>query len=591
MGVCHYNVIMHSTLRFIVLLLVLTSPHSSADDMASIHSRATRWRADHRTIDLHMHIEAKEERYRRALKIMDAAGVGIGVNLSGGTVTQGPDGGASRFEINRDLVKQVAPGRFLLYFNLDFKGWDDPDWSARAVEQAERAKALGAAGFKQEKSLGLYLRDGDGKLIKIDDPKLDPFWKRLGELGLPVSIHVGDPVAFWLPFNDRNERWEELKDHKNWWFGDPKVFPPREALVDALDRVIARHRKTTFVCVHFANNPEDIDWVDAALDRNPNMMADLAARIPEVGRRDPQKVHDLFVKHQDRIVFATDFMVYSRLILGSAGDDERPTDEDALEFFEKEWRWLETWDKDWKHMTPIQGDWTISSIGLPATVLRKIYFDNALELLAPLIPKPTATAKRISTEPRIDGVLDEAVWQRATPARVEYATSDYAARPKLATTVRILWTDTYLYFGWECPFTEVTVFDPVNVRDERIGLWEKDVVEMFIGPDLQKVTRYGEYEVSPSNEWVDLICDLPEKDFAWNGGLESAVNMDAKRKVFTVEIRLRVDKLTAKKPVPGSRWWLNLYRIDRANKAFLAFSPTMNGSFHTPERFGLLEFE
>jgi predicted TIM-barrel fold metal-dependent hydrolase len=582
---------MRSILCFIAFVLVLTSSFAAADDVAAIRSRAAQWRADHRTIDLHMHIEAKEERYRRALKIMDAAGIGIGVNLSGGTVTQGADGGPSRFEVNKDLVEEIAPGRILLYFNLDFKGWDDSDWSAKAVRQAEKAKALGAAGFKQEKSLGLYLRDGAGKLIKIDDPKLDSFWKRLGELGLPVSIHVGDPVAFWLPFNERNERWEELKDHKNWWFGDPKIFPPREDLVDALDRVIARHRATTFVCVHFANNPEDIDWVDAALDRNPNMKADLAARVPEVGRRDPQKVHDLFVKHQDRIVFATDFMVYSRLILGSAGDDERPSDKDAQDFFEKEWRWLETWDKDWKHMTPIQGDWTISSIGLPADVLRKIYFDNALALLAPSIPKPVVTAKHISTEPKIDGVLNEAVWQIATPARVEYATSDYAARPELATSVRVLWTDTHLYFGWECPFTEVTVFDPVNTKDERIGLWEKDVVEMFIGPDLNKVTRYGEYEVSPSNEWVDLICDLPAKDFAWNGGLESAVTMDEQRKVFTVEIRLRVDKLTEKKPVPGSRWWLNLYRIDRANKAFLASSPTMNGSFHTPEKFGFLEFE
>jgi len=575
----------------IAAVAILASPLAAADDVAAVRSQAAQWRADHRTIDLHMHIEAKEERYRRALKIMDAAGIGIGVNLSGGTVTTGADGGPSQFERNKALVARIAPGRFLLYFNLDFKGWDDPDWSAKAVQQAERARELGAAGFKQEKSLGLYLRDGAGNLIKIDDPKLDLFWKRLGELGLPVSIHVGDPVAFWLPFNERNERWEELKDHKSWWFGDPNIFPPREDLVNALDRVIARHRETTFVCVHFANNPEDIDWVDAALDRNPNMMADLAARMPEVGRGDPRKVHDLFVKHQDRILFATDFMVYSRLILGSAGDAERPTDEDAEVFFEKEWRWLETWDKDWKHMTPIQGDWTISSIGLPASVLRKIYFDNALKLLGKSIPKPVAKAKRISAEPKIDGVLDDAVWQDATPARVEYSSSDYAVRSDLATSVRVLWTDTHLYFGWECPFTEVTVFDPVNTKDERIGLWEKDVVEMFIGPELSKVTRYGEYEVSPSNEWVDLICDLPDKNFAWNGGLESAVKVDEQRKVFTVEIRLRVDKLTDKKPIPGERWWLNLYRIDRANKAFLAFSPTMNGSFHTPEKFGVLEFE
>jgi len=582
---------MRSTFLILGSFCLLAPTLTAADDVADVRARAAQWRLEHRTIDLHMHIEAKEERYRRALRIMDAAGVGIGVNLSGGTVTKGPDGGPSEFEQNRALVERLAPGRFLLYFNLDFKGWDDPGWSARAVRQAETAKDLGAAGFKQEKTLGLYLRDGAGNLIKIDDPRLDPFWKRCGELELPVSIHVGDPVAFWLPFNERNERWEELRDHKSWWFGDPNIFPPRMDLVNALDRVIARHRETTFVCVHFGNNPEDIDWVDAALDRNPNMMIDLAARMPEIGRSDPRKLHDMFVKHQDRILFATDFMVYGRLILGSAGDAERPTDEDAQVFYDKEWRFLESWDRDWEHMTPIQGNWTISSIGLPAPVLRKVYFDNALKLLGRSIPKPVVTAKHISTEPRIDGALDEAVWQTATPARVEYSSADYAARPDLATNVRVLWTDEHLYFGWECPFTEVSVFSPVNTKDERIGLWEKDVVEMFIGPDPGRVTRYGEYEVSPSNEWVDLICDLPDKDFAWNGGLESAVKMDEGRKVFTVEIRLRVDKLTNKKPVPGTRWTLNLYRIDRANKAFLAFSPTMNGSFHTPAKFGWLDFE
>ena len=83
--------------------------------------------------------------------------------------------------------------------------------------------------------------------------------------------------------------------------------------------MIQKHRQTTFVCVHFANHPEDLDWVEAQLDKHPNMMADLAARIPEIGRKAPTRVRELFIKHQDRILFATDFQVYDRLILGSGG--------------------------------------------------------------------------------------------------------------------------------------------------------------------------------------------------------------------------------------------------------------------------------
>jgi len=110
---------------------------------------------------------------------------------------------------------------------------------------------------------------------------------------------------------------------------------------------------------------------DQSLDKYPNMMADLAARIPEIGRHDPEKVRRLFIKHQDRIFFATDFQVYDRLTLGSGGSGPPPTDDDAVAFFEKHWRWLETKDRKFEHMTPIQGDWKIDAIGLPVSVLRK----------------------------------------------------------------------------------------------------------------------------------------------------------------------------------------------------------------------------
>jgi predicted TIM-barrel fold metal-dependent hydrolase len=242
-----------------------------------------------------MHSNYTTQHLAHAIKIMDGAGLGIGVNLSGGTVTQTNEAVPSDFARNKAMADALFPNRFLHYFNLDYKGWDKPEWSERAVEQVEEAYRLGAAGLKEFKRLGLYLRDGQGKLIRIDDAKLDPVWRRCGELGMPVSIHVGDPKAFWLPFNNQNERWQELKDHRNWWFGDTNTYPPRMELVDALDGVIGRNPKTTFVCVHFGNNPEDLAWVDNALKR-PNMMQ-IWPRASPVGRYDPKKVH-AFKAHQ-----------------------------------------------------------------------------------------------------------------------------------------------------------------------------------------------------------------------------------------------------------------------------------------------------
>ena len=550
------------------------------------------WRRERRIIDLHQHVEGTEERLQRWLRIMDRVGVGVGVNLSGGTVTSKP-GETSAFERTRALTERIAPGRAVLHFNLDYAGWDAPDFGERAVQQVERAHALGASGLKEFKRLGLFLRDGSGRLIRIDDPKLDGVWRRCGELGLPVSVHVADPRAFWLPYTQQNERWKELKDHRNWWFGDPDQFPSRTELLAALERVITRHPGTTFVCVHFANNAEDLDWVDRQLDAHPNMFADLAARIPELGRHDPARTRALFTKHQDRILFATDFQVYDRLILGSSGDGERPTDDEAVVFFEKEWRWLETDDRDWPHMTPIQGDWTISSIGLPPSVLRKVYFDNARRLLVRSLPFTILRAKRIDRDFRPDGRLSHREWALAEPFPLEQESVDGRVRAEMSTTCRALWSDRFLYLSYECPFTVLTDFGRARAGerlDKGASLWDRDVVEFFCAPDPARLTEYTEYEWSPNNEGLDLRIRRPDFDFPWTSGMEWKVRVDRRGKIWRCEARIPLESLSGTRPVVGTRWRANLYRIDRANRAFLASNPLLTGSFHTPERFGWLEF-
>jgi predicted TIM-barrel fold metal-dependent hydrolase len=357
------------------------SPPLPPPPIPDVAAEAASWRSAHRLIDLHTHIDPTPEHMALAVRVFDDVGIGVAVNLSGGTTTHSKNQ-ASELEQVKAFADTHFPGRFLEYMNLDYADWDRPDFAQRAVAQVEAGARQGAAGFKEFKRLGLYLRDGKGKLLAIDDPKLDPMWRRLGELGMPVSIHVADPKAFWEPYDDHNERWTELRDHPRWWFGDPKKFPPRMELVGALERVIARHPETTFVCVHMGNDAEDLDWVDAQLDAHPNMRVDVAARVPEFGRHDPEKVRAFFVKHADRIFFATDFQVYDRMTLGSGGNGPAPTEKDAVSFFEKHWRFFETADQHFPHMTPIQGDWTISGIHLPADVLRKVYFENAEKLLA-----------------------------------------------------------------------------------------------------------------------------------------------------------------------------------------------------------------
>lgn len=579
-------------------LLLSAIQARSQDDVATAQREADQWRAEHRIIDLHQHLDYTPELLARGIRIMDTSGVGLGIDLTPGTVTRGPDGQPSEFESHKKMEDTLFPGRWVQYMNLDYKDWDKPGFAQEAVRQVEEGHRLGAAGFKEWKRFGLFLHDGAGKLIRVDDQRLDPMWERLGELNMPISIHVGDPKAFFEPYNDRNERWEELRDHKSWWFGDTNVYPKWKDLLEALNRVIERHPKTTFVCVHFANNAEELDWVADSLARHPNMYVDLAARIPELGRHDPRKVHDMFVKFQDRILFGTDFQVLeSRLILGSSGNEPPETDADAEVFFRKEYRWLETWDRDWAHMTPIQGKWNISSIGLPTSVLRKIYFDNARKLLARSLPAPVLRARRTTRDFVPDADPSRVLWQTVEPAIMECDSLDGAAMPDVSTEVRGLWSQQYLYLRFDCPYTALTTFDATKQNGKRAhlgeegrSLWDRDVVEAFIGADTNAPQHYAELEVAPTNERLDLMVNLPDKDFGWTSGFESAVRVDKNSKVWICEMRMPLAKLSAVPPLDGIRWRLNLFRCDRAHHAGLAWRPTLRETFHVPERFGVLEF-
>lgn len=202
---------------------------------------------------------------------------------------------------------------------------------------------------------------------------------------------------------------------------------------------------------------------------------------------------------------------------------------------------------------------------------------------------PVLRAARVQKDFALDGNVSKDVWQKATSVRIERESKTETARAELSTTVRAIWSDQFLYLAYDCPFTKLTVYEPVQAG-ERFKLWERDVVEAFIGSDTNDIKRYTEYEVSPTNERLDVRVHLPNYDFEWSSHFESATRVDDKKKHWTAEMRIPWSALSETKPSAGTRWRINLYRCDYANKAFLAWNPTLNGSFHIPERFGVLEF-
>jgi predicted TIM-barrel fold metal-dependent hydrolase len=306
---------------------------------------------------------------------MDAHGIDTVVNLSGSFPGEG---------LEEQLAAAAsAPGRILVFANLD---WDEArrgaGYGARMAAGLKTAKALGARGLKIPKGLGLFYRDGRGELIAVDDPELDPVFEAAGELGLPVSIHTGDPVAFWRPPTPENERFDELSVHPEWSFYGQAV-PSWDELFAAFERRVARHPRTTIIGVHFGNHPEDPAHVAALLDRYPNLLVDTAARVPEIGRRPAAEIRAIFLRHRRRILYGTDLGVGVEpgdLMLGSS-DGRPPAAADVERFFRSTFRYFESGDRGLESPTPIQGRWTIDGIDLPRDVLADFYGGNAARLL------------------------------------------------------------------------------------------------------------------------------------------------------------------------------------------------------------------
>lgn len=352
--------------------------------------RPTFTRSDLPRIDMHAHIMLGAG--LRAARLLERYGILHAVNLSGSV----PDGGLPDFVVDAE----IAYKHLSVFTNLEWAHAEKPGYGKRMAADLVRAKQMGALGVKIPKGLGLSFTGPGGKLLTVDDPGLDPVFDKAGELGLPVAIHTGDPQAFWLPPDDKNERFAELSAHPDWSFyaaHKEGKLPSWQALFDAFVRRVKRHPKTTFIGVHFGNAPEDPDLVAKILDENPNLVIDTAARVPAIGRKDAahaaDKMRAFFLKYQDRILLGTDTGVGrapGALMFGSTGNDA-PTEADAERFYESTWRYFETADTDIPSPTPIQGDWQVAGLSLPREVLEKIYAKNAqriLHLTPPLTPLP-----------------------------------------------------------------------------------------------------------------------------------------------------------------------------------------------------------
>jgi uncharacterized protein len=272
-----------------------------------------------------------------------------------------------------DEMVRPYPGRFMVFTQLDWSKIDDADFGNEMVAQLRDSVSRGARGLKFLKDFGLGVRDKSGKLLAIDDARLDPVWEECGRRGIPVFIHTGDPEAFFHPIDASNERYEELVEHPDWSFYGHD-YPSLKSLLEARNRVFAKHPHTRFVSLHMGW-PENLDWVQSMLEKFPNVMVEFGARQAELGRQ-PRRTRELFLQYQDRIMF---------------GSDSEVTESMYRSYF----RWLETADEYFDYWgAPGQGRFEISGLALPDDVLEKLYHKNAEHLFGGFRENPVATTKK-----------------------------------------------------------------------------------------------------------------------------------------------------------------------------------------------------
>ncbi len=286
---------------------------------------------------------------------MDACEVEFLVNITMQT------GAAALAQMDR--LRTADPKRFATIGWMDWEGVERSDFAAVTCDRLEEMVEHGAVGIKFWKDLGLVLKDEHGRLRRIDDERFAPIFDKAAELRLPVMFHTADPDAFFDPITPENERYEELAAHPDWGFSDVPVT--KRELLEQRNRVFTRHPKTQFVGAHLAECGEDLAYLAELLDTHANLQIDISARTPELGRQ-PYSARAFFLRYADRIVFGTDLLPEIAMYRGY-------------------YRFLQTADEYFDYPTHAsgQGRWNIYGVFLPDEVLRKVYRENALKLLAP----------------------------------------------------------------------------------------------------------------------------------------------------------------------------------------------------------------
>jgi uncharacterized protein len=299
-------------------------------------------------IDVHSHVYVREPAaVEEWIRTMDAVGIEKTVVMASGT--------GQRLDTALALFGKY-PDRFEVWSGLDVSGADQPDFPARAIAELERGVKLGVRGVGELSDKGGGLRGSGG--VHVDDPRMDPIFEKLADLGLPVNIHVAEDRWMYEPMDHTNDG---LMNAFKWQVKPGPTVLGHEEVIATLERAVKKHPRTTFIACHFANTTFDLSMLARMFDAYPNLYADIAARFGETAPI-PRYMAAFYEKYQDRLLYGTDM-----------GTD--------IAMYRSTFRILESHDEHFYLENLRSYHWPYHGFGLPDEILRKVYRDNAQKIL------------------------------------------------------------------------------------------------------------------------------------------------------------------------------------------------------------------
>jgi len=309
-------------------------------------------KAKYPAIDMHMHAPRgggnMDSTATVLLKNMDAAGIQKTILFCG--TGKGFDQLAA--------VYGKYPDRIELWCGFDLTGFDKPGFGPAAIAELERCVKLGAKGVGEIIDKGRGLGRGAGPAMHIDDPRMDPILKRMADLKLPISLHIGDPRWMYEPMDKYNDLLFEAYYFR---LDNQKNIMNLDELVASLEIAAKKHPGVTFVICHFMNQTYDLDRLGKMFDKYPNVYADVSQREAYVAAI-PRYAKQFMEKYADRLVYGTD-QGYS------------------LSMYRNTFHIWETLDEHFYAWDVSNTRWPLSGVGLSDATLKKFYRDNALKFL------------------------------------------------------------------------------------------------------------------------------------------------------------------------------------------------------------------